>query len=206
MSGQEEINVFLRYSRKISGLDPFLIEPFLLYNFLDEQNQTYFIAKNLNPHVFQWKYDFSSFGLKVPGNLTKDQRAVFLAGICEKDLLTEFNLECSTLYGDDNTKEWQLNETIETSREKIPISFLFTYKPSGHRIHLVLFYLRTRSLWTGKINSSKDLNELIVNEGANIKFGLYEELFDDFAFIRPIRDIQIPEDPLNFLMEKNNSR
>lgn len=157
--------------------------------------------------MFQWKYDFNSFGLKVPANLTKDQRAEFLGSICENDLLSQFNLECSTFYGADNTKEWQLNEKIDTiPPEQIPISFLFTYKPSNHKIHLVLFYLRTRSLWTGKINNSEDLNELIVNEGANIKFGLYEELFDDFDFARPIKNVQIPEDPLNFLMEKNNSR
>ena len=156
--------------------------------------------------MFQWKYDFNSFGFKVPANLTKEQRAPFLDGICENELLAKFNLECSTFYGDDNTKEWQINEKIETSREQIPISFLFTYKPNNHKIHLVLFYLRTRSLWTGKINNTEDLNELIVNEGANIKYGLYEELFDDFGFIRPILNVQMPEDPLTFLMEKNSSR
>ena len=148
----------------------------------------------------------NSFGIKVPTNLTKDQRAEFLGKICENDLLSKSDLECSTFYGDDNTKEWQLNEKIETSREQIPVSFLFTYKPSNHRIHLVLFYLRTQSLWTGKINNSEDLNELITNEGANIKYGLYEELFDDFRVMKLVREVQMPEDPLTFLMEKNNSR
>lgn len=31
-------------------------------------------------------------------------------------------------------------------------------------------------------------------------------MFDEFDFTRPISDIQIPENPLDFLMQKNSSR
>lgn len=110
----------------------------------------------------------------------------------------------------DNTKEWHLNESIEDKRDQIPISYLFSYKPKNHKIHLVLFYLRTRSLWTGKINNTEIVKDLIENEGANFQYNLYEELFDDFALINPIKnlikDVIVPEDPLGYLIEKNNSR
>jgi len=201
----EEVNIFLEYSKKIS-IDPFLVEPFLLYNYLNEENQTYFINYNLNPNVFKWKYDFNAFGLKAPTNLTKEETDYFFENICNNDLLKQSDLECTKFYGDNNTREWHLGEKIEWTKEQIPVSFLFNYKPNNHKIHLVLFYLRTQSLWTGKINNTAEVNDLIRNEGANFKFGLYEELFDNFDFIRPIRDVAIPEDPLVFLMEKNNSR
>lgn len=59
-------------------------------------------------------------------------------------------------------------------------------------MHLVLFYLRTRSLWTGKVYNTTDFQNLTNSDASNFKFGLYEELFDDFNFIRPIRNVPIP--------------
>ena len=67
----QRVSIFLNYSQTIS-IQPFLIEPFLLYNQLDKQQQSYFISKNLNPHVFRWKTNFNTFGLKIPAELTKE--------------------------------------------------------------------------------------------------------------------------------------
>lgn len=119
--------------------------------------------------------------------------------------MNQSDLDCVTFYGDDNSREWHIGETIEKTREQIPLGFLLNFRPNNRKIHLVLFYLRTRALWTGKITNSSNLNDLIKNEN-KFKFGVYEELFDDFDLKRPIQNVPIPSDPLVFLMQKNASR
>lgn len=186
MLDNEGTKSFLDYFEK-KQINLFLVEPFLLYNYLSREQQDYFVAKNLNPKVLHYKYDLITFGFKVKQNLP--------VPICQKDLPK--SLECVTLYGENNTKEWQLNDPIETQRKPIAVSYLFVHKASNYRIQLVPFYLRTASLWTGKIKGAKH---------ADLKFGQYEELFDDFELIRPFESVRIPENPFAFLMHKNNSR
>lgn len=177
---------FLDHCKK-AKIDPFLVEPFLLFNYLARDDQNYFVAKNLNPSVFRFQYDLITFGFKVKTNTAET--------IC--DQLKRDDLQCVTFYGENHTTEWHLNDPIEPERKTIPVSYLFTHKASNRRIQLVPFYLRTASLWTGKIQDAKH---------ANLEFGQYEELVDDFNLIRPFELVQIPEDPFDYLMQKNNSR
>lgn len=196
MLNTEGTKSFLAYCKKIR-INPFLVEPFLLYNYLDRKQQDYFVAKNLNPKVFNYKYDLITFGIKVQHHTDGDLQ------IHQSDLPN--GLDCVTLYGQNHTKEWHLNDPIEGQPKPIPVSYVFVHKTSKHRIQLVPFYPRTASLWTGKIEDKTEGK----NESAkhsDFHFGQYEELFDDFDLIRPFESFSIPNNPFDFLMNKNNSR
>ena len=116
--------------------------------------------------------------------------------------MTEKEIECVELRGVNNSREWRLNEKTDATKDLLTVGYLFTHPASNQRIHLVLFYFRSGSLWTGKINNTED----VANELGNFKFGLYEELFDDFELTKSTRIVRMLADPMAFLMEKNNSR
>lgn len=189
----EATDSFLDNCKK-AKIEPFVVEPFLLFNYLTKEDQNYFVAKNMNPSVFRYQYDLTTFGFKVQDSPVE---TICQSDELETDDLQQNNLECVTLYGENHTTEWHLNEPLAPKRKAIPVSYLFTHKVSKRQIQLVPFYRRTDSLWTGKIQEGKQ---------EHFKFGHYEELFDDFQLIRPLELVQIPEDPFAFLMQKNNSR
>ena len=150
--------------------------------------------------MFASDNQYLNYVLTTIRNFNQKERNDFLDKLCQLDQLNENDLECIELHGNDNSKEWQLNDQIEATTNRIPVGYLFIHRPSDYWIHLVLFYSRSGSLWTGKINNTEDTE----NELTNFKFGLYEELFDDFELTT--QNIRMPKDLLVFLMEKNNSR